>query len=132
MRTVSRWSHVSQVGYGVLFLLASIVLRPRRFLGVEPERRLGGRRDLGLFLFRLLGFAVSALLTFCHRNPPLNEARGCDPGVTPDGRAFRFCKQPLEVGENVRTQAARRCCGGSTRGLMTVWRFDPAAGKTQS
>ena len=68
---------------GVLFLLASIVLRPRRFLGVEPERRLGGRRRLGLFLFRLLGFAVSALLTFCHRNPPLNEARG--PGVTPDG-----------------------------------------------
>ena len=25
-------------------------------------------------------------------------------GVTPDGRAFRFCKQPLEVGENVRNE----------------------------
>src|ERR1700737_4976460 len=68
LRTVSRWSHVSQV---------------------EPELRLGGRRGLGLFLFRLLGFAVSALLTFCHRNPPLNEARGCEPGVTRDGRVLR-------------------------------------------
>jgi cytochrome bd-type quinol oxidase subunit 1 len=89
---------------GVLFLLASIVLRPRRFRGVESERRPGDRRDLGLFLFRLLGFAVPALLTFCHRNPPLNEARGCEPGVTRDGRAFRCCKQPLEVGENVRNE----------------------------
>ena len=86
----------------MLFLLASIVLRPNRFRGVEPERRLGGSRDLGLFLFRLLDFAVSALLTFCHRNPPLNEARGCEPGVPREGRVFRFCKQPLEVGENRR------------------------------
>ena len=60
----------------MLFCLALIILRPRRFQGVEPERRLGGRRDLGLFLFWLLGFAVSSLLTFCHCNPPLNEARG--------------------------------------------------------
>jgi hypothetical protein len=42
------------------------------FRGGEPERRLDGRRGLG--------FAVSALLTFCHRNPPLTEARGCEPG----------------------------------------------------
>ena len=90
--------------YGVLFLLASIVLRARRFQGFEPERRLGGRRDLVLFLFRLLGFAVSALLTFCHRNPPLNEARGCEPGVTRDGRVLRYCKQALEVGENIRDE----------------------------
>jgi hypothetical protein len=85
-------------GQEVLFCLASIVLCPRRFQGVEPERRLGGRRDLGLFLFRLLGFAVSALLTFCHRNPPMN------PGVTCDGHVIQFCKQPLEVGENIRDE----------------------------
>jgi hypothetical protein len=30
--------------------------------------------------------------------------RGCDPGVTCAGRVFRFCKQPLEVGENIRDE----------------------------
>jgi hypothetical protein len=99
----------------VLFLLASIILRPRRFRGGEPERRLGGRRDLGHFLFRLLGFAVSALLTSCHRNPPLNEARGCEPGVPREGRVFRFCKQPLEVGENIRDERGPRQIFGGRR-----------------
>src|SRR6202030_2102951 len=94
----------AKLRYGVLLLLALIVLRPRRFLGVEPERALRGRRDLWLFLFRLLGFAVPALLTFCHRYPPLNEARLCEPGVTRDMRVNRFCKQPLKVGENVRNE----------------------------
>ena len=32
------------------------------------------------------------------------EDRGCEPGVTRDGRVFRFCKQPLEVVENVRNE----------------------------
>ena len=30
--------------------------------------------------------------------------RGCEPGVTCAGRVFRFCKQPLEVGENIRDE----------------------------
>ena len=42
----------------------------------EPERRLGGRP--------ILGFSFS--------------------GVTRGGWVFRFCKQPLEVGENIRDE----------------------------
>jgi hypothetical protein len=95
---------LAKLCYGVLFLLALIVLHPRRFRGGEPERCLGGRRDLGLLLFRLLGFAVSASLAFCHSNPPLNEARGWEPSITRNGRGFRFCKQPVEVGENIRDE----------------------------
>ena len=32
--------------------------------------------------------------------------RGCEPGVTRDGRVFRFCEQPPEVGEKVRDKRA--------------------------
>jgi hypothetical protein len=73
--------------FSSLFLLG----RHRNF-----RERGGGRGDLRLLLFRLFGFAIATNLTFCHRYPPLTEARGCEPGVTRDGRVFRFCKQPLE------------------------------------
>ena len=55
------------------------------------------------------------MLTFCRRNPLLNEARGCEPGVTCDGRVFRFCKQPLEVGENIRDERGPGRIFGSRR-----------------
>jgi hypothetical protein len=73
--------------------------------------------DLGLLLLRLLGFAVSALLTFCYRNPPLNGARGCAPGIARNARLFWFCKQPLEAGENIRDDldSPRTFCGRRMR-----------------
>jgi hypothetical protein len=62
--------------------------------------------DLGLLLLRLLGFAVSMLLTFCHRNPVRNDARGCAPSIARDARVFRFCKQPRD---SVREAILARC-----------------------
>jgi hypothetical protein len=60
--------------------------------------------DLGLLLLRLLGFAVSMLLTFCDRNPVRNDARGCAPSIARDARVFQFCKQPRDVSGKVRDQ----------------------------
>jgi hypothetical protein len=52
-------------------------------------------------------------LTFCHRNPPLSEARRSEPGVTRGGRVFWSCKQPLEVGKNIRDECSpSRIFGG--------------------
>ena len=45
--------------------------------------------DLGLLLLRLLGFAVSMLLTFCHRNPVRNDARGCALSIAATRGCFR-------------------------------------------
>jgi hypothetical protein len=72
---------------------------------------------LKLLLLQILGFAVSALLTFCYRNPPLNGARGCAPGIARNARLFWFCKQPLEAGENIRDvpDSPRTFCGRRMR-----------------
>jgi hypothetical protein len=71
------------------------------FGGLSPNGAWAVAATLGFFFFGFLAsrFRVAA---FCHRNPPLNEARGCKPGVPREGRVFQFCKQPLEVGENIR------------------------------
>ena len=60
--------------------------------------------DLGLLLLLLLGFAVSMLLTFCHRNPVRNDARGCAPSIARDARVSQFCKQPRDVRGKVRDE----------------------------
>jgi hypothetical protein len=42
--------------------------------------------------------------------------RGCEPGVTCAGRVFRFCKQPLEVRENIRDErSAAGVCANRIR-----------------
>jgi hypothetical protein len=43
-------------------------------------------------------------LTFCHRNPVRNDARGCAPSIARDARVFRFCKQPLDFSGKVRDE----------------------------
>jgi hypothetical protein len=50
-----------------LFLFAWTVAHLRFFDGV-PKRPWRRRRDLGSILFRLFGFAIAALLAFCHNN----------------------------------------------------------------